>query len=251
MTERNNTCVASAMQRQTENFFKLASMVHEGSNLDFSSVKFKGFDSFIKINCKVHGKTQMVARQVLGGRGCNGCRLQDYFNKEAKSKFGDKYDISKVVFKSLEDFVEIGCDVHGFVKQQAASFLRIGCKECNPKNRGTSKRKYAETCLKRHGNKSNFYIIKCYSDSEVFYKIGISASGIETRYGSGRIPYKYEVIKTIGGMASEIWELEKQAHRALSRHKYKPNKYFAGHTECFKTIKPLDKIDWFTGDLFS
>lgn len=65
MTERNNTCVASAMQRQTENFFKLASMVHEGSNLDFSNVNFSGFDSFIKINCKVHGKTQIVARQVL------------------------------------------------------------------------------------------------------------------------------------------------------------------------------------------
>ena len=251
MTERNNTCVASAMQRQYENFIKLANMVHEGSNLDFSKVVFSGFDSFIKINCKVHGKTQIVARQVLGGRGCNGCKLQGYFNKEAKSKFGDKYDISKVVFKSLEDFVEIGCDVHGFVKQQAASFLRIGCKECAPKYFGTSKKKYTEVCLRHHDNKSNLYIIKCSGGGELFYKIGISAGGVKVRYGKTRIPYEYETVKVIRGTASEIWELEKQAHRALMKHKYSPKIHFAGHTECFKTIKPLEKIDWFTGDLFA
>ena len=250
MTERNNTCVASAMQRQYENFIKLANMVHEDSNLDFSNIVFSGFNSFLEIECRKHGKTRVVARQVLGGRGCVGCKHEAEFMYEAAKKFKNKYDLSKVKLRYKEDHIQIGCKVHGFVTQQGSSFLRVGCKECAPKSFGASKKKYTEICSDRHNSKSNLYILRCFGDGEEFYKIGISAAGVKVRFTRTRIPYKYEVVRLIKGLASEIWELEKQAHRALKKHKYYPMVHFAGHTECFKTIKPLEKIDWFTGDLF-
>ena len=52
MTERNNTCVASAMQRRHQNFMKLLELTYEDFNYDFSQVRFdRGVDSLVRIHC--------------------------------------------------------------------------------------------------------------------------------------------------------------------------------------------------------
>ena len=52
MTVRNNTCVATAMQRRHQNFMKLLELTYEDFDYDFSRVVFdKDVDSTVEIKC--------------------------------------------------------------------------------------------------------------------------------------------------------------------------------------------------------
>ena len=74
MTERNNTCVASAMQRRHQNFMKLLELTYEDFNYDFSQVRFnKDVDSLVRIRCPRHGWINTKAKKLLAGRGCVSC----------------------------------------------------------------------------------------------------------------------------------------------------------------------------------
>lgn len=74
MTERNNTCVASAMQRRHQNFMKLLELTYEDFNYDFSRVVFdKDVDSIVQIKCPKHGWVNTRAKKLLAGRGCTAC----------------------------------------------------------------------------------------------------------------------------------------------------------------------------------
>lgn len=87
-----------------------------------------------------------------------------------------------------------------------------------------------------------FYIIRCFDDDESFYKVGITRNNIQKRYSDyGAMPYKFEMIKRITGIASHIMSLENNYKRALKEHHYIPAKSFGGSlTECFKTCETSD-----------
>jgi len=79
----------------------------------------------------------------LSGCGCPKCANEhrnDYkklstedFIKRAKEVHGNKYDYSKVNYKSLESKVTIICPIHGEFEQRADShlFQKSGCPKCN------------------------------------------------------------------------------------------------------------------------
>ena len=74
MTVRNNTCVATAMQRRHQNFMKLLELTYEDFKYDFSRVVFdKDVDSTVQIKCPKHGWVNTRAKKLLAGRGCTAC----------------------------------------------------------------------------------------------------------------------------------------------------------------------------------
>jgi hypothetical protein len=100
----------------------------------------------IEIVCKKHNKPfYQVYKVHLKGHGCPDCAFeriaenQRYTTEEfiflCQEKYGDKYDYSRLEYKSYHEPVEIGCreSGHGFFKTRASShhYQNTGCPDCN------------------------------------------------------------------------------------------------------------------------
>ena len=82
--------------------------------------------------------------------------------------------------------------------------------------------------------KARFYVIRCWSDDEEFYKVGITTKSIKHRFSGKYFPYQYEIKQEIIDDAENIWNLEKVVKRLAKDLQYTPKQYFQGITECFK-----------------
>lgn len=115
-----------------------------------------------------------------------------------------------------------------------------GCPICKNKGHSWSRSQYIERC----GNKECLlYIIKCFNETEEFYKIGITSKSVKERfYGKVSIPYEYEILKIIKGNAEQIWDLENHyKYKIFNIYKYIPKIKFSGYTECFQI--PISEIN--------
>ena len=80
------------------------------------------------------------------------------FIQRAKEIHGDKYDYSRVEYKSSLVKVEIGCPEHGYFWQKASEHLRgCGCPKCIPTAQLTTE-EFIEKARKVHGDKYNYSI---------------------------------------------------------------------------------------------
>ena len=95
-------------------------------------------------------------------------------------------------------------------------------------------------CKRNNSGLGNVYIIKCYDDSEVFYKIGIASTNIEYRYDSNqKMPYKYELVEEYSTEPEIAYNAENHVLREMAKYSYQPNIRFKGKTECFSTLEPI------------
>lgn len=164
----------------------------------------------------------------------------DYFINRAIEIHGDKYNYEKVVYKFNNRNVEIICEDHGiFIQKPNYHLLGQGCPKCN---KGGWENKLSNW-LKLKSNTARFYILRCFSNEEIFIKIGITSTTIKERYsGKDAIYYDYEVIhETISTDKGMIWDLEAKILKELQKYRYTPNKKFGGYTECF-SIEALSLI---------
>jgi hypothetical protein len=123
----------------TEKFISKAILLH-GHKYDYSLVDYKNCMTKVKIICPIHGIfEQGYQKHCELGRGCWECGKvncivkdnKDIFISKAIAKHGNKYDYSKVEYKSSKTKVIIFCKLHGDFLQQAGSHLTgSGCKEC-------------------------------------------------------------------------------------------------------------------------
>ena len=122
----------------TEQFIQRAEAIHGKGTFDYSMVDYKGYAYNIKLKCNTCGRIfTILAGNILLGYGCiecsyNNMRLgKEEWVKRAKEVHGERYDYSRVKYKSLRDEVEIGCPVHGFFMQNARSHIQgRGCRLC-------------------------------------------------------------------------------------------------------------------------
>lgn len=127
-------------RKNTSDFIKDAKEIH-GNKYDYSLVKYKTAKEKIVIICPIHGEFSQTANSHLNGNGCKRCanilnseRLKntifDFINK-ANLKHNNKYDYSKVDYKSWDDYIIIICKEHGEFKQKAGNHLSgRGCYKC-------------------------------------------------------------------------------------------------------------------------
>ena len=78
---------------------------------------------------------------------------------------------------------------------------------------------------------SQLYLIEFNDGSEHFWKIGITRRTVEQRIK--KIPYTMVSYKTIDGKLFDIYQKEKRLKQENKSFRYRPNKKFNGHTECF------------------
>ena len=124
----------------TESFIQKAQTVH-GDKYDYSKVKYANNSTKVCIICPDHGEFWQVPNSHLSGKGCPECgKLQNTdkrrgdtanFIKKAREVHGDKYNYSKVEYRSVKEKVCIICPKHGEFWQEVDNHLQgHGCPKC-------------------------------------------------------------------------------------------------------------------------
>lgn len=79
------------------------------------------------------------------------------FIRRARATHGDKYDYSRVVYKSRLAKVIIGCPVHGWFRQAPPNHYLHGCRECGKKKtQRLTTADFVERARAVHGDKYDY-----------------------------------------------------------------------------------------------
>lgn len=244
------TSIGEKNRSNTFDFIKKATIIHE-STYDYSLVDYKSASSNITVICKVHGKFQTLPHNHLMGKGCSKCgntrsanakRLtQDEVISRFLEKHGNVYDYSDVSYQGdAHGQLSIICKIHGKFNQSYANHNSgEGCPSCARENSTLLRSGFIETA--NRNKRAYIYLINCTSDSENFFKIGITTRDITRRFsGESSLPYKYELLHEHHSDGETVWNLETQLHRHYKSVKYVPLVKFGGMYECFSYIDLQD-----------
>lgn len=171
-----------------------------------------------------------------------------YFINKVRNIHNDKYDYSLLNYKTLSSKIKIICKIHGKFEQTAGGHsMGQGCPKCGNKScsnyhvinpTGWSKTNWKISAEKSKQFESfKIYIIKCWNNKEVFYKIGRTFVNIKRRFQSKtEMPYDHSIIKIIEGTSDEIYNLEIILKNMNKDSRYRPLLKFNGSSECFSNV---------------
>ncbi len=227
----NNTKNQTLTQKQVIEDFKKA----HGDRYDYSLVEYKHNNTKVKIICKEHGV--FLQSLVDHRRGCNcpKCMGQNLTNedliKDFKKVHGDRYDYSKVEYKSAREKVKIICKEHGIFEQTPNNHKnKHGCPKCKDL-----------IIRKKHFNEPTIlYYIKVND----LYKIGITKRSIKKRFEQER-KVNIKIIKTWKyKTGKEAWLKEQEIIEKFKEFRYLGENILidGGNSELFiKDILEIDK----------
>lgn len=177
------------------------------------------------------------------------------FKIKAKIVHGEKYDYSKVDYKNARTHVTLVCPTHGdFIIVPDCHLNRgHGCPVCGRIKSELTRLsspssfwpagKWKEISLDSETFDSyKFYVIKCWSDEEEFYKVGRTFQKLDTRFQSKKLPYKYHQNIVIEDTCERVCELEDYFKAALKDFIYRPKLEFCGFGECFSNNEILQQL---------
>ena len=150
----------------TKDFIERAKLAH-GNKYDYSKVNYVRINDKVEIICPEHGSfMQSYNLHIYRKNGCPQCgaggRLTtEKFIKRATLVHGNKYDYSKVDYKSVKDKVEIICPEHGSFMQSIRLHVerKNGCSECGyklNKQKSIDQDEFIERSRKIHGDKYDY-----------------------------------------------------------------------------------------------
>lgn len=228
-------------RRKNLKYFICKSRKKHGNKYDYSKVKYINNSTEVRIICPVHGEFEQVPENhyVSGCRKCAGNiqKTTEEFILDASKVHGDKYDYSDAEYVGAHKKIKIVCREHGAFEQTPDSHTNSasGCPHCG------SGGVYSEYYFNKHPERKDsagvLYMIRMKSESEDFYKIGISIKSAHIRFRplSKNAGYSVEVIKEVKMSIYDAWKKEQMI---LSNNKgisYVPKRYFPGHLECLAT----------------
>ena len=246
-------CIKCEGSFNTESFIEKANRIHN-HYYKYDTTVYVNSVSKVFITCLKHGDFEQSAASHLAGSGCIKCggekisksksySKNDFINK-ANKIHNYKYGYSNTFYKDSQSKIIINCSIHGDFEQKPDSHLiGRGCPKCGNLSNGYTKNIFKDNCIKNNKGLGILYVIRCFNDSESFYKVGITSRGINKRFGKkGTIPYKYEVIHEVHRDPNKIYDMENELLRSLAKNRYQPLIPFAGQTECFTDLEALYKI---------
>jgi hypothetical protein len=244
---------AGCKRLTTEQFISKAKLLHQHDRFDYSKVKYHNSHSKVLVICKLHGEFSIKPNRMLDGRskGCAQCGREtqgppiiafDDFVSRARVHHGFKYQYYRDGYTLSTVKVRIHCDVHGDFWQLGTDHINgHGCMSCGLNINGFGRSNFSDICNKNNNGQGTMYVVRCRKGSENFIKIGITSRSIKQRLNS-KFPYDYDVLFHINGDSGYIYDLETKLHGLLKGTRYQPKIEFGGHTECFTTIKPIEKL---------
>lgn len=173
---------AKKLGHSRERFLEDARQAH-GDRYDYSQVEYVNALTKVTIICPDHGPFRQKPANHIRDVGCPKCgdestaakrtRTTEDFVREAKEVHGDRYDYSRVEYKSSHEKVEIGCTEHGSFWQSPVNHVKgnkAGCPGCALSGFDQTKPGLL------------YYIAVTTNDGDTLYKIGITNLSIERRF---------------------------------------------------------------------
>lgn len=177
------------------------------------------------------------------------------FEIKGKTMCGDKYDYSKVNYKNARIHVTLICPEHGDFEIVPDCHVKRGhgCPICARRQGELSRKSVSSSLWKQKsweeaGIKSprftsfKFYVIRCYSEQEEFFKIGRTYRSMRQRFGPIAFPYNYTEEILIESDSKTICDLEDIFKKGLKDFIYTPKIYFSGFGECFSNNEKLKSM---------
>ncbi len=207
------------------------------SNASYKNGDFEVISKFKNVNEKITIKNKFGICKLYGLNLLKGCIPNisssidptNYWLNSIYDKRGCDFDYSKVVYKGQHKKVTIRCIIHDILFEQtpAAHFQGQGCPVCGKES--------TNGLFIGYENIGKFYLLKCFSDDESFYKLGHTIKSVKIRYNSKKLmPYEYEVINEIEGNLSKVLYIEEFLKKKLKKERYSPKIKFSGsNTETF------------------
>lgn len=239
---------ADCAQLDKNEFERRSRLVH-GDKYDYSMVNYRNAHEKVKIICLDHGVYEMKPNAHTSGKqGCPSCGQKrrsilhtvpfDVFLIKSKKHHGDFYKYNESTYSGSDASIMITCPDHGDFKQRAIDHAKgHGCYSCSRNLNGFARSNFKDLCVKNNNGNGHLYIIKCWNDSEEFYKIGItSQKNVRARFHGKFMPYQYQFVSLFISDAKTIYDFETLLHRALKAERYLPKISFKGETECFSII---------------
>lgn len=140
-----------------------------GDKLDYSKVIYNGGKHPVLVKCKIHGEFSCKARSLLynARHGCPICAKENMSTALTKTepnyidvlrtRYGDKFDYSKVVYKNTRTKVTIICKEHGefdFIPNKLPRLIHA-CPMCAHIEQGKKSKlgtaEFIKRASKRHG----------------------------------------------------------------------------------------------------
>jgi len=122
-------------QKTSEEFLNEARNVH-GETYKYPE-EYVNSRTHINIECSLHGLFSQLPQNHLSGQGCPVCNPRKKLEQtEVLERFrqvhGDKYDYSNVIYRGINNQVEILCKIHGIYHQKPHSHMYgHGCPMCS------------------------------------------------------------------------------------------------------------------------
>lgn len=230
-----------------ERFVEDARRAH-GDRYDYSQVKYVNALSKVTIVCPDHGTFRQKPANHIRDVGCPKCgtesaaaqrtRTTEDFVREAREVHGDRYDYSRVEYKSAHEKVEIVCLEHGSFWQSPGNHAKgdtaAGCPGCALSGFDQTKPSLL------------YYIAVTTDDGDTRYKIGITNLSVKRRFPTVDLA-RMRIVKTwqfeVGRDAAER-EAEILSQFAGDRYYGSDILVGAGNTELFThDVLGLDKGD--------
>lgn len=89
------------------------------------------------------------------------------------------------------------------------------------------------------GRKAVLYVVRVYSCTEQFYKVGITFD-LSRRFSRLKTCYQWRTVARFSSYnAGKVYDLEQRLHADFAHLSYSPTADFAGKTECYADVAPL------------
>lgn len=239
-----------------ESFREKVSELHP--SLVFDKTVYTNPKEKVLYECLIHGEKSTYPYNLLKGCGCKQCA-------SSKPKIGKEEWLSRfkdcgcetIIYHNIpnefkaEEKITFICNIHGEFEQTPKDHLKSCCTQCGREKSNEHHRKNPtgwdstswQKCAEKSKNFDSFkvYIIKCWNEKEVFYKIGKTFKTVAKRFSYNAIPYNYEIIDIfVFESAKEASIFEKYLQKENKRYKYYPQNKFDGFFECFTSVIKVD-----------
>jgi hypothetical protein len=143
----------------TESFIKKAVEIH-GNKYDYSKVNYNSAKEKVIIICKEHGEFLQSPDSHKRNKGCKQCSIINSHNKQKSNTkdfiqkaikiHGNKFDYSKVEYRTAIKKIIIICKEHGeFLQVPAEHLSNKGCKQCGIISSSNAKKSNTEDFIKK------------------------------------------------------------------------------------------------------
>lgn len=253
-------CSKSGTKLTTQEFIDKANLLHNNF-YDYSNTNYIKSSQKVDIICPKHGNFSITPNSHLGirrGGGCIKCYRErqtgtfEDFLKNAIATHGDKYEYHFSDYEGSKSKIKIFCKKHQsyFIQSSTRHTQGQNCPLCANEVRSKSQQNCANNWKpyewehrgKMSKNFTGFkvYIIECWNNDEIFYKIGKTYVNIDKRFPSKiTMPYNYKILKIFEGSANEMSNLEYKLQKSNKINKYIPNIDFNGKHECYTNLIEL------------